>query len=54
VRNLRLQVWQFKLSDVAIKVNPTGTGSMKKVPTVECKKMALTCVDVQLQDGNLR
>lgn len=41
-------MWQFTLSDVAFKLNASGTGSMKKAPEVNCDKMKIVCVDEKL------
>jgi hypothetical protein len=43
-----LQVWQFTLSDVAFKLNASGTGSLKKAPEVTCDKAKIVCVDIKL------
>jgi hypothetical protein len=45
---LSLQVWQFTLSDVAFKLNASGTGSLKKAPEVTCEKAKIVCVDIKL------
>ncbi|WIA22082.1 hypothetical protein OEZ86_008500 [Tetradesmus obliquus] len=41
-------VWQFTLSDVAFKLNASGTGSLKKAPEVTCDKAKIVCVDIKL------
>jgi hypothetical protein len=46
------QVWQFTLSDVAFKLNHTGTGSLKKAPEVTCDKAKIVCVDIKLAPNN--
>lgn len=46
------QVWQFTLSDVAFKLNASGTGSLKKAPEVTCEKAKVTCVDIKLAPAN--
>lgn len=43
-----LQVWQFTLSNVAFRLNPSGTGSLKKSAEVLCDKAKIVCVDVKL------
>ena len=42
------QVWQFVMSDVVFKLNPTGVGSIRKGVELRSPKMRMVCVDAKL------
>jgi hypothetical protein len=45
-----VQVWQFQLEDVELKLNPSGVGSIQQYESVTTDKAKIVCVDAKLLD----
>ena len=43
-----MQVWQFTLENVAVRMNQAGSGSMMGNPEISCDKAKVICADCKL------